>query len=196
MPNKPYAAAAEQNRVAILPILQQEFKHATKILELGSGTGQHAAYFAQHLPHLDWQASDKQEMLKGISIWLDNDTFPNALPPIELDVNQQWPQQTYDGAFAANVAHIMHWDEIEAMFSGLDQVLEDNAVFCLYGPFNVNGHYTSESNARFDQWLKDRDPDSCIRNKESLDQLAVKNNFKPSNDWLMPANNKILSWRR
>ena len=90
----------------------------------------------------------------------------------------------------------MHWNEIEAMFSGLDQVLEDNAVFCLYGPFNVNGRYTSESNARFDQWLKDRDPDACIRNKESLDQLAVKNNFKPSNDWPMPANNKILSWCR
>jgi hypothetical protein len=196
MLKKPFAPAAEENRDAILKVLQQEFKHINTVLEIGSGTGQHAAYFSQHLAHLNWQASDKHTMLSGIAMWLDDANLETPLAPIELDVNLNWPQQSYQGAYAANIAHIIHWNEIEALFSGLDQVLIDSAVFCLYGPFNINGDYTSESNRLFDLWLKERDPESCIRDKNDLDQLAIKNNFQASSLWEMPANNKILCWRR
>ncbi|MDW3095327.1 MAG: DUF938 domain-containing protein [Gammaproteobacteria bacterium] len=196
MLNKPFAPAAKENSNAILDVLKQEFKNTNTVLEIGSGTGQHAAYFSQHLSHLNWQASDKQEMLAGIAMWLNDKNLDNALTPIELDVNLNWPQQHYDGAYAANIAHILHWNEIEALFAGLDQTLTNSAVFCLYGPFNINGKYTSESNQSFDQWLRNRDPQSCIRDKNDLDQLAVNNNFQASTQWEMPANNKILSWRR
>ncbi len=196
MLKKPFAPAAKENRNVILDVLKQEFKNKNSVLEIGSGTGQHAAYFSQHLPYLSWQASDKKEMLTGISMWINDTKASNALPPIALDVNLSWPQQQYDAAYAANIAHIMHWNEIEALFSGLNQTLTDKAVFCLYGPFNINGNYTSESNRNFDQWLRNRDPKSCIRDKDDLDQLAVDNDFQISTQWEMPANNKILSWRR
>ncbi|MFK8026931.1 MAG: DUF938 domain-containing protein [Gammaproteobacteria bacterium] len=196
MHNKPFSPAAEENRDAILNILREEFKSTNSVLEIGSGTGQHAAYFSQQLPHLTWQASDKLEMLAGINMWLNDTNRQNTSAAIELDVCSHWPQQNYQGAFAANVAHIMHWHEIEALFSGLDKALTSSAVFCLYGPFNIDGKYTSDSNRRFDQWLKNRDPESCIRDRNDLDQLALKNNFQASTEFEMPANNKILSWRR
>jgi cyclopropane fatty-acyl-phospholipid synthase-like methyltransferase len=196
MLKKPFASAAKENCSAILSVLRQEFKHINSVLEIGSGTGQHAIYFSQQLAHLEWQASDKYEMLAGINMWINESNLKNVLPAIELNVSSNWPQQNYQGAYAANIAHIMHWEEIEALFSGLDQVLTNSGVFCLYGPFNINGTYTSESNRRFDLWLKERDPESYIRDKNDLDQLAIKNNFQTSKQWDMPANNKILCWRR
>ena len=135
-------------------------------------------------------------MLAGINLWIKEARLKNALEAIELDVNAHWPQQSYQGAFAANIAHIMHLKEIEALFSGLDHVLTDKAVFCLYGPFNINGNYTSESNRRFDLWIKERDPDACIRDRNDLDQIAANNNFQPSTLWEMPSNNKILCWQK
>ncbi len=196
MTRKPFSPAAEQNRDAILPVLQTEFKDARSALEIGSGSGQHAVYFAQHLPALNWQASDKKENIAGIKLWLDEAGCKNTSAPIVLDVCKQWPDNKYDAAFAANVAHIMHWHEIEAMFAGLAHVLVPNANFCLYGPFNINGEYTSESNRDFDQWLISRDPQSRIRDKDELDQLAQKNNFSLYQDWEMPSNNRILCWKK
>ena len=196
MPEKPYAAAAEQNQDAILPILLEEFSNKQNILEIGSGTGQHAVYFAQQLPQLIWHPSDKAENLAGIQQWINEADLPNVQMPIELDVCNQWPQKRFDGAFAANVAHIMHWHEIEAMFTGLTSILVPNAVFCLYGPFNINGNYTSDSNRKFDQWLQSRDPHSCIRDKDDLNILAKKNSLLLHKDWEMPHNNRILSWKK
>ena len=193
---KPFSPAAEQNRDAILPVLQSEFKHASSVLEIGSGNGQHAVYFAQHLPQLNWQTSDKERNIAGIKLWLDEAGHKNTPTPIILDVCEQWPDTKYDAAFAANVAHIMHWHEIEAMFANLKNALVKNANFCLYGPFNINGEYTSESNRDFDQWLKNRDPQSCIRDKDELDRLAQKNSFNLYQDWEMPCNNRILCWRK
>ena len=195
MPEKPFSPAAQQNRDAILPVLKIEFDHVRSILEIGSGTGQHAVYFAQHLPKLNWQTSDKKENIAGIQLWVDEANLKNTLPPIVLDVTEQWPKSIYEGAFAANVAHIMHWHEIELMFAGLATVLAANATFCLYGPFNVNGEYTSESNREFDQWLHNRDPLSCIRDKDELDALARQNNFTLYKDLDMPCNNRILCWK-
>lgn len=196
MQNKPYASAAEQNRDAILAVLQQEFKHSAHILEIGSGTGQHAVYFSKELTHLIWQASDKSENVSGIQLWINEANLPNLPQALALDVCNTWPKENYDGIFAANVAHIMHWHEIEAMFAGVGEKLNTTGVFCLYGPFNENGNYTSESNQRFDLWLKQRDPDSCIRDKEKLNDLAQKHGLTAENAWQMPANNFILTWRK
>ena len=193
MRTRPFSSAAQQNREVILAVLKEAFKTSSRILEIGSGSGQHAACFSQHLNHLDWQASDRREMLAGINLWLEK---TDALPAIELDVCGRWPRQTYDGAFAANVAHIMHWHEIEAMFSGLDRVLTKTALFCLYGPFSINGDYLSASNLEFDAWLRARDPLACIRDKTDLDQLAASNHWQPYRQWRMPANNLILSWQK
>tara|TARA_B110000238_G_scaffold200793_1_gene252367 strand:+ start:157 stop:519 length:363 start_codon:yes stop_codon:yes gene_type:complete len=120
MHKKPFAPAAKENSDAILSVLQQQFKHTNSVLEIGSGTGQHAVYFSKQLTHLEWQASDKHEMLAGINMWIDSANLPNALTPIALDVSSNWPHQNYKVAYAANVAHIMHWNEIEALFSGLN----------------------------------------------------------------------------
>jgi len=196
MVNKPFAAAADQNRDDILRVLDQILKHKNKVLEIGSGTGQHAVYFSQYLPHLTWQASDIRSMLGGIQLWIEEANLPNLPNVIELDVNQSWPTEKFDAAFAANIAHIMHSQDIEALFKGLSSTLCENAIFCLYGPFNINGHYTSESNQRFDVWLKQRDAKSGLRDKQQLDHLAIKNNLSPDKSWDMPANNKILSWKK
>ena len=196
MPDKPFAQAAEQNRHDILPVLQQAFHHSHNVLEIGSGTGQHAVHFANHLSHLTWQASDIQLMLDGIHQWISEAVLPNLPNPIELDVNHSWPKQKFDAVFAANVAHIMHWHTIEAMFSGVGKVLSPGGRFCLYGPFNIDGQYTSGSNQRFDTWLKGQDPESGLRDKSELDKLAVKHALKPAKKWDMPANNKILSWTK
>lgn len=196
MPSKPFYKAAQENQAAIAKILQIEFEHANTILEIGSGTGQHAVYFCQQLPHLTWQPSDLKQYLPGIKAWIDDAKLKNIQPPIELDVCQTWPKATFDGAFAANVAHIMHWPAIEAMFAGISQSLNKAGIFCIYGPFNENGVYTSESNRTFDTYLQSRDPDSRIRDKQDLNELAIKHSLKFHKDWPMPANNKILSWTK
>ena len=196
MLNKPYAAAAEQNRNDILRVLEKEFKTTRSILEIGSGTGQHAVYFAEHMPHLNWQCSDKKEMLAGINLWIEEARLTNTPTAIELDVTGTWPQTNYDGAYAANIAHIMHSNEIEALFSGLGQVLMPQAKFCLYGPFNIDGQYTGESNREFDLWLRQRDAASYLRDKSDLDELARHNQLEPVNCHSMPSNNLILCWQK
>jgi cyclopropane fatty-acyl-phospholipid synthase-like methyltransferase len=196
MSNKPYSEAAHQNREAILAVLRQEFERCAHILEIGSGSGQHAVFFPKHLQHLSWQPSDKAEYLAGIQLWIDECNPPKPNKPLALDVCKTWPAQKYDGMFAANVAHIMHWHEIQAMFAGVGKQLNDGGVFCLYGPFNKNGEYTSASNQSFDVWLKQRDPQSCIRDKADLDKLAAENKLTPGREWEMPANNFILTWRK
>ncbi|MCK4744372.1 MAG: DUF938 domain-containing protein [Sulfuriflexus sp.] len=195
--NKPFSESCEQNTHVILDVLKQEFSKVNNVLEIGSGTGQHAVFFAQHLKHLNWQCSDRDSELAGINAWLNEAKLENCLKPIELDVlSSPWPNEKYDSVFSANAVHIMSWQAVEAMFKGLKNCLEDTAVICLYGPFNYNGKFTSESNARFDQWLKQRDPLSGIRDIEELNKLAEQCSLTLSNDYEMPANNRILCWRK
>lgn len=196
MSNKPYAAAAEQNRQDILSVIENEFSQANSVLEIGSGTGQHAVYFAQHLTHLTWQCSDKTDMLEGINQWLDEADLNNTPEAIALDVTNKWPQEKYEAAFAANIAHIMHSHEIEAMFTGLSRALKPTAKFCLYGPFNIDGRYTSDSNRNFDTWLRSRDAKSFIRDKAYMDKVARLNQLEPVHCYPMPSNNFILCWQK
>ncbi len=193
---KPYADACDQNRGPILQVLKQELPGRRRLLEIGSGTGQHAVYLARELPDLVWQTSEVPAMHDGILAWLaDEDAPANVLPPLNLDVcNDPWPATRYDAVFSANTVHIISWPQVQCLFSGVGQVLEPGGVFCLYGPFNYNGQFTSDSNARFDEWLKQRDPLSGVRDFEALNELAEQAGLKLKRDYGMPANNRILSW--
>ncbi len=194
---KPYSESCDQNRAPILAVIQPLFSTCRELLEIGSGTGQHAVYFAQKMPHLIWHTSDRKENHSGISMWLNDAGLHNTRSPLGLDVTlDNWPQQQFDAVFSANSAHIMHWADVEAMFAGVGRVLQQGGIFALYGPFNYNGEFTSESNARFDEWLKQRDPHSGVRDFEAVNQLAILAGMQLLNDDEMPANNRILSWVR
>lgn len=193
---KPFAESCEENKQPILDVLRKEFADTTRVLEIGSGTGQHAVFFAQALPHLTWQTSDIPDTHAGINAWLDEDGPNNAHAPLHLNVTQDiWPKREFDGVFSANTVHIMSWPEVENMFEGIGQVLLPGGRFCLYGPFNYDGQYTSASNANFDRWLKNRDPQSGIRDVADLNGLAEKANLSLVADYEMPANNRILVWQ-
>jgi len=194
--NKPFSESCEQNKHVILDVLKQEFSHAKNVLEIASGTGQHAVYFAKQMPQLIWQCSDRSSELLGIDKWITDSQLSNLPKPIELDVLNQWPSHQYDAIFSANAVHIMSWQAVEAMFKGIHECLSDKANVCLYGPFNYNGAFTSESNARFDQWLKQRDAQSGVRDFEKINALAIQCGLVLKNDYEMPANNRILCWQK
>jgi len=195
--NKPYSESCEQNREPILAVLKQAFAGRSQLLEIGSGTGQHAVYFGAELPHLRWQTADVLAHHPGIHAWLAEAALPNVLPPLELDVNQRnWHGGRYDAVFSANTLHIMGWPEVIRFFEGVGAVLESGGVLVVYGPFNYNGQFTSESNARFDGWLKARDPASGVRDFEALDALARAQGLVLQQDIAMPANNRSLVWQR
>ncbi|WP_435684285.1 DUF938 domain-containing protein [Sedimenticola selenatireducens] len=194
---KPYSESCDQNRDPILSVIQPLFAELTRVLEIGSGTGQHAVYFAAAMPHLTWHTSDCLEYHDGIRLWLEEAALPNVRPPLQLDVARSvWPSLDVEAVFSANTAHIMHWPEVEAMFAGVGGLLPAGGLFALYGPFNYQGRFTSDSNARFDGWLKQRDPAMGVRDFEALDRLANAAGMALMQDFEMPANNRILCWRR
>jgi len=194
---KPFSESCDQNRPHILEALRTELAGCKRLLEIGSGTGQHAVYFAPEFPHLLWQTSDVPACHDGINAWRDDPAAHNVLPPIALDVcKDTWPDSIYDAVFSANTVHIMSWPEVKCLFTGIGTTLDKGGVFCLYGPFNYNGNYTSDSNARFDQWLKDRDPLSGIRDFEALQELAAEAGLELRKDYAMPANNRTLVWSK
>jgi cyclopropane fatty-acyl-phospholipid synthase-like methyltransferase len=195
--DKPFSESCVQNREPILAVLREVFADCRQVLEIGSGTGQHAVYFGAELPHLVWQSADVPPHHAGIRAWLDEAALPNVRPPIALDVSQPgWRSGRYDAVFSANTLHIMSWPEVEAFFEGVGEVLAPGGVLAVYGPFNTNGAYTSESNARFDAWLKARDPASGVRDFEAVDTLARAQGLALWQDIAMPANNRTLVWRR
>ncbi len=193
---KPYSEACERNREPILAILRERFAATERVLEIASGTGQHAVYFARELPHLSWQTSDLAVHHEGIRAWIDEARLDNVLPPLLLDVNAaHWPVATFDAVFNANTVHIISWPEVERLFAHVASVIEAAGQFCLYGPFNYQGRYTSASNARFDAWLKARDQNSGIRDFEALTELAAGHGLALLQDIAMPANNRMLVWQ-
>ncbi|TXH68734.1 MAG: DUF938 domain-containing protein [Thiothrix sp.] len=194
---KPYAASCDENREPILAVLKQLLPERQAVLEIGSGTGQHAVYFGEQLAHLTWQTSDQLEYHAGIQAWLAEAQLPNVLPPLLLDVRQAtWPMLKVDTVFSANTLHIMSWAAVQACFAGVGRLLPTNGLFIVYGPFNYAGQFTSRSNERFDQWLKQRDPASGIRNFEDLNLLAAEAGMELQADYEMPVNNRILVWRK
>lgn len=205
---KPYAESCERNSAPILQVLQRYLGQARSVLEIGSGTGQHAVHFAAALPWLRWQASDHRDHLPGIGLWLDEAGLPNTPPALELQAVvgsglQPLPPLPvhddvagFDAVFTANTLHIMGWEEVQAVFAGLPMLMAPDALFIAYGPFNYNGAFTSDSNRNFDGWLKARDPRSGIRDFEAVDALARAQQLVLREDVAMPANNRCLVWQR
>ena len=201
MTDKPQAPSCERNREPILAVLRTHFADRHRVLEIGSGTGQHAVHFAAALPQLIWQCADVADNLPGIRLWLDEAALANTPAPLVLDVRGAWPASHYDAVFSANTLHILGWAEVEALFAGVDTVLAHagaagGGVLAVYGPFNYSGAFTSASNREFDAWLKARDPRSGIRDFEAVDALARGIGLRLLADIAMPANNRMLVWGR
>jgi cyclopropane fatty-acyl-phospholipid synthase-like methyltransferase len=194
--NKPYSEACDENKIPILEVIEPLFRGSRSLLEIGSGTGQHAVYFAAALPGLTWQTSDSLAHLPGIRLWLEEAGLPNLPPPLALDVTGNWPTGPYDGVFSANTAHIMGKEEVSAMFRGVGRVLAPGGRFPLYGPFSRGGRHTSESNARFDAWLRARDPRMGVRDLDDLRRLGEECGLELVQDVPMPVNNRTLIWER
>ncbi|MEE9446609.1 MAG: DUF938 domain-containing protein [Arenicellales bacterium] len=197
MQDKPFSQACENNKAPILEVLQTTLSTANTVLEVGSGTGQHALHFAQNLPHLIWQTSDRAESHAGILQWLSDANLSNVLPPLAIDVQTYaWGEQAFDGVFTANTLHIMSEKAAEHFIKNVAKALNTGGKFIAYGPFNYNGEFTSESNARFELWLKQQNPLSGIRDFEALDALAKASGMQLLDDHEMPANNRVLVWQK
>jgi SAM-dependent methyltransferase len=191
------SAACERNKDPILAVLGGELAVSRSVLEIGSGTGQHAVHFARHLPHLSWQPTELGAELGPLAERILLGGPPNLRPAIALDVRvQPWPVERVDAVFSANTLHIMAWDAVEHFFRGIGAVLAAPGVLCVYGPFRYRDGYTSESNAEFDRNLRRRDPLSGIRDFEALQRLAAAAGLDLAADHAMPANNQTLVWRR
>jgi len=194
---KPFSQACENNKQPILDILLRVFSDRKQVLEIGSGTGQHAVHFAPQLPQLIWQTADLEHNHEGINAWIDDNPAENLRSPLPLDADHlPWLFDPVDAAFTANTCHIMAWSSVVNMFAGLDSAMEPNATLAIYGPFNYNGKFTSESNARFDQWLKQKAHHQGIRDFEAINKLAGKIGLSLIEDNEMPANNRLLVWQR
>jgi cyclopropane fatty-acyl-phospholipid synthase-like methyltransferase len=195
--NKPYSISCERNQEAILSVLKPILENSQKVLEIGSGTGQHAVYFAEQLPQLIWQSSDQQEYLPGINLWLEEADLDNTPPPLVVDVTRTtWQDLSFDAVFSANTVHIMGWQSVKDFIAGAGSQLPIHGQLILYGPYNYKNLYTSDSNRQFDIWLKDRDPVSGIRNFEDMMQITAEAGLALMGDYEMPANNRVLCWRK
>lgn len=194
---KPFSQACENNKDPILSVLKRVFARARRVLEIGSGTGQHSVHFAPNLAHLEWYTSDLSDNLAGIRLWIEEQPSENLYPPTVLDVNaSDWPIENFDAVFSANTAHIMHWPDVESMFRGVARHLPTGGRFALYGPFSYHGVHTSESNARFDLSLRARDPRMGVRDFDALEALADEGSLVLLEDDEMPANNRTLVWEK
>jgi cyclopropane fatty-acyl-phospholipid synthase-like methyltransferase len=190
---KPFSPACENNKQPILDILSRAFSKQKNVLEIGSGTGQHAVYLAKNLPFLTWQTSDLLINHEGINQWIDDLPTPNIRRPLAIDLSgvQSLPENI-DTMFSANTLHIISWPLVLKFFEMVEKHLSQNGLLCIYGPFNYQGKFTSESNANFDLWLKARDEHSGIRDFEAICQLASRAGLSLLEDIAMPANNRIL----
>ena len=190
----PFAQAAEENKRVILEAIRPWL--CASVLEIGSGTGQHAVYFAAELPELDWQTSDLPSNLAGIRAWIDAAGLGNLLPPLELDVLGDWPDERYDTIYSANCFHIMDSAAVVRCIEGAGNCLRAGGHLVVYGPFNYDGAFTSESNARFDAMLKASGQGAGIKDFEWLDRLAQAAGMALQADIEMPANNRSLVWKK
>lgn len=197
MTSIPFSTAAERNQQPILEQLKILLPASGTVLEIGSGTGQHAVCFARHLQSLMWQPTDRLENLAGLHACFSAEAIETILPVLKLDViHDAWPQRSFDAVYSANTAHIMSWEAVLAMFKGVAAHLSSGGRFCLYGPFNIDQRFTSESNARFDQHLRAQDPQMGIRDIGELESLANLHNMELEQKLTMPANNFILVFKK
>lgn len=194
---RPFAQAAERNAGAILAVLKSEFANCRAVLEIGSGSGQHAVYFSRELSWLRWQPSDVSQYVDGIKAWVSGAGLPNLMDPLTVDVRvAENPETQFDAVFSANTAHIMHSDAVAAMFRLISGILPAGGVFILYGPIRQQGRYNTDSNAVFDRSLRQRDPGMGLRDIGFLDELAGTEGMRRVRVYAMPANNHVVVWAR
>lgn len=195
---RPSAPACERNRGPILTVLQQELSGAQKLLEIGSGTGEHAVFCAARMPGVTWQTSDVVANHEGIQQWLDWANLDNVLPPLSCDtrVPPDLQRASYSAVFSANTSHIMDRDAVRGMFAIAGDVLEANGVFILYGPFRQGGQFTGPTDESFDADLQSRDSAMGIRDLEWLEELAAASQMQRKALYAMPANNWIVVWQK
>ncbi len=192
-----FSPASENNKQPILEKLYDVFTDTNDVLEIGSGSGQHAIYFAKHLPGLTWQTSELGDHIQALEKNIESYAPDNVNMPVVLDVcSHPWPITTASAIFTANTLHIMSWPVTEDLFKGVGSVLQTKGLLCIYGPFKYEGDYTTASNARFDIWLKTQNPVSGIRDFEALDALAQAQGLTLIHDYSMPANNQFLVFKR
>jgi hypothetical protein len=198
MDSLPFSQSCENNKQAILSVMEPLFTDRRQVLEIASGTGQHASWFARHLSHLQWQPTEMPDNFVVLQPRCAVYEGSNLSPPAALDVSQRPWQLTAqpDAVFTANSLHIMPWEAVEDLFAELAELENTDTLLVIYGPFNYRGEYTSPSNARFDQWLAQQSPWSSIRDFESVDALAKNAGFGLLEDVEMPANNRLLVWRK
>lgn len=197
MTSAPFSPSCERNREFIGTVLMSLLGGQSGLLvEVGSGTGQHAAYLAKSLPEWSWQPTDVAEQLPGIAMWREHSGVENILAPVALDIDVvDWPiSAPVDAVFTANTLHIINWALVQKFFVGAGQSLRDDGLLIVYGPFNYDGEYTSPSNAEFDEWLKSNDPQSGIRDFEAVVKIATEQGLTLVDDISMPANNRCLVW--
>lgn len=193
----PFSQSCENNKDYILGLLQQEFADRHRVLEIASGTGQHACHFAANMPWLQWQPTELADTLPLLQPRCSRYPGGNLLPPMALDVRDSvWPVAIPDALFSANSLHIMAFSAVEQLFAGLGRQAGGDVLLAVYGPFNYGGQYTSASNASFDQWLARQNPDSAIRDFEEVNRLAASAGFALRSDHPMPANNRLLVWHK
>ena len=192
-----FSEACERNKGPILDVIKPYLDHSKEVLEIGSGTGQHAVWFAGAMPHLIWHTSDLRDNHPSIIAWIESSELPNLRKPRTLNVGQGvWPVNQVDAIFTANTCHIMSWERVRDMFEGANRVLKPGGHLLIYGPFNVNGEYTSESNKEFDASLKQSDPESGIRDYDDMNRVARHNGFSLIKRHEMPANNMLLAYEK
>ena len=197
MTERPYAEYAARNTAPVLEILQREFRTASRVLEIGSGTGQHAVAFAAAMQHLHWQTSDLDENHAGIRAWIDSAQIDNVSQPLSMDVRDATVETgCYDAAYSSNTAHIMSLDAVEKMFVLVSRALRSGGVFCLYGPFRQGGAFNTQSNADFDTNLRQRDPLMGIRDIEALDEFAAAVGLRRVRIYAVPSNNNVAIWEK
>lgn len=195
---KPYSPSSDRNKEPILTVLKEVIQRSDgRLLEIGSGTGQHAVFFAPEFPFLEWYPSDVSKNHLGIKLWLKESFAKNLKDPLKFEIGKdEFPKLKFDVVFTANTFHIMHWKECKTLMKMLGSRLREGARVVIYGPFKYGGEFTSESNALFDQELKSRDPLSGLRNFEDVHNALVKNGFELLEDYDMPANNRCLVFSR
>lgn len=195
---KPYSASCDSNKAPILEVLYKTILPSDRrLLEIGSGTGQHAVYLAPKFPQLEWYPTDLSSNLSGMNLWFKEARIATIQKPTRLDVSKDdFPKLKFDVVFTANTLHMMHWKDCKAFMKLLGHRLREGSRAIFYGPFKYQGEFTSPGNAEFDLSLKAKDPLSGIRAFEDINNNMIKNGFELLEDYDMPAHNRILVYQR
>ncbi|HLJ63501.1 MAG TPA: DUF938 domain-containing protein [Stellaceae bacterium] len=193
-----YAPAVARNREPILDVLRQILPLSGLVLEIASGTGEHAAFFARHLAHLTWQPSDRQQADRAsIAAHVEAAALPNLHPPRQLDVRVlPWPITACDAILCINMIHISPWESSLALMAGAARLLPAGGPLYLYGAYRREGRHTAPSNEEFDAWLKAQDPAWGVRDLEAVVGLAAKHGLALDRVVDMPAHNLSVVFRR